>query len=757
MDTTPKIPIGERLDDRFEITEVLPAGGMGEVYRARDTKLQRDVAIKLLLGTALHDHQRFIREAQAGAAFKHANVVSIYDFGTFLHEGHDRPYLVMEFIEGTTLRDRMGKASKDQIIRWLSEVADGLQELHQKGFIHRDVKPSNIMIGTTDNRARIVDFGLAKTEGATITTTNTIVGTIDYLSPEQTEGKPLDFRTDIFSFGIVLYEALTGRHPFHRPKDYHTIHAINFEFPQPIREPEGVIVARCLQKNPIKRYDSAADIASALRELRPTPSRNSAPTEPSAVDQDASTVRIDSTAPHGRWRWYMTAGFVAILLVSMMEFHQKVLPGVAPRIRANTAPATAAAQQLPTCGLTATPGTMTFGESAKLRWSSSNAVDAVISPAIGIVGPNGTMDVSPRVTTTYHLVVTTAKGIVAESSVTLLVTGAPADLKVTPATGSIIASPATITHQGEVAELRWNSFGATHVVITPSIGIVPLQGRIQVAPTVTTTYTMSINNDTGDNAGRGSATVYVDPAGAPTGIVANPLLVLDCIAATQPGTSGMLVTDSTSCSVPAHRTVTQATLTYILDDGGTISVNGRNVFTKTPGLGAREGTVTLPVGLFPPNNSFQVEVQARNAVNPDGRPAENVYGKAAVHLATIDSLAAVGMTASPRVIRKGETAHLNWSSTDATMLVLNPLVGIVDPYGGMTVSPTETTTYTLHGWNASGDLAKGSVTLEVQPPALPGTMQQARVTPQTAVPGPNWRFTWVNCAGSIGSSRLVKH
>jgi len=503
MGRTPTLRIGERLGDRFEITDVLPAGGMGEVYRARDTELQRDVAIKLLLGTTQRDLQRFIREAQAGAAFKHANVVSIYDFGTFVYEGDDRPYLVMEFIEGTTLRDRMGKARKDQIIRWLSEVADGLQELHRKGFIHRDVKPSNIMIGTTDDRARIVDFGLAKTEGATITTTNTIVGTIDYLSPEQTEAKTLDFRTDIFSFGVVLYEALTGRHPFHRPKDYHTIHAINFEFPEPIREPEGVIVARCLQKDPIDRYDSAADIARALRELQPSPSRNSTPTQASTVDQDASTVKIDSALPHRRRR-HLIAALLLILLVSVIALCRKILPVGVPALRqAIVTPQNA----MPAASITVSPGSIGGGQSAHLAWASTNASRIQITPGIGFVAPSGKIDVTPQATTTYIISVWNAAGELARTSAKLEVSPAA-----TGVSGSFFASPDTI-HPGESTELKWNSFNATRVVITPGVGSVPLQGRIEVSPRATTTYTITVEN--ASSSTHGTATVYVIGSSTP--------------------------------------------------------------------------------------------------------------------------------------------------------------------------------------------------------------------------------------------------
>lgn len=722
MDETPLLRVGETLG-RFEITGVVAGGGMGEVYRARDSQLQRDVAIKLLRRSDPHDLDRFKREAETGARFSHANIVNVFDVGTH-HQG-DRafPYLVMQFIEGQSLRERMG-ARKDDLVRWLSEVADGLAALHRRGVVHRDIKPENIMIGT-DDRARIVDFGLAKTDGTTVTTEGTIVGTVDYLSPEQAAGHRLNYRSDLFSFGIVLYEALTGQHPFRAATVPETLRRIYHE-PPPVWIPDtlGAIAARCLKKDPKDRYDDTADLARDLREQVTSPPRGDTPRSAATPSADATTARMvplqvaATVAKPVVYRAWMVV-FVAVLLAGAIALYKQAsLPREARHPQVNTAPSAPSAQRtsmLPACALSGSPGTINFGESARLNWSSTNAVDTVISPAIGLVGANGSIDVSPRVTTTYHFVVTSANGIVAESSITLLVVNAPADFQITPATGSITASPATISRQGEAATLRWNSFDATHVVITPSIGIVPLSGSIQVAPPVTTTYTMTINNDTGDSAGRASATVYVEPAGInPTGVVANPDLFIDCTTATQPGVTGTTVMDSTSCSVPAHRTVTHAMLNYTLDDAGTISINARSVFTKPPGVGAREGTLTLPVDLFAPGKSFSVKVEARNAVNPDGTSVGEVYGKAVVHLVTRDAMAGVEMGVTPSVIRQGETAILDWSSVDATTLILNPLVGMVEPKGSITVSPRQTTTYTLRGWSASGDPATGHVTLEVR-------------------------------------------
>lgn len=713
MDKVPTLRIGENFG-RFEITDVLPAGGMGELYRAKDPRLQRDVAIKLLLRSEDHDLKRFEREAQTAAQFSHPNIVGIHDVATEQRGGRDVPYLVMEFIEGTTLRERMRDASKDDVIRWMTEIADGLAELHRRGVVHRDLKPANIMIGI-DDHARIVDFGLAKTPGSTVTTEGTIVGTIDYFSPEQAHGlRRLDYRTDIFSFGVVLYEALTGEHPFRRATDLDTMRAIHYESAGRIHGPEGVIVARCLQKAPTDRYDDAADIARALRELEPAPARNAIGRTRAAVDQDATTVKIASASPVSPRPWRLLALVGTLLFAGIVAVVYIWKPRSNPASPPQAAPTTAPVQQatLPTCGLSASPGTITFGDSAQLRWSSSNAADVVIRPEIGIVPSTGRIHVSPRITTTYEIVATNADGIVSTSNVTINVVDAPADFKEVPVVGSIGVGPDKI-RRGESTSLGWNSFHATRAVITPSIGIVPLEGRIQVSPRTTTTYTMALTNDAGGLATL-TAFVKVDEA-SPSSQTAAPTREVTCATASQPTVTGTLITTSSSCTVPLHRRVTSAVLTYTLDDEGTISINGRNVFTKSLREGgSREGTVTLPVDLFVPGKSFLLKVAAQSALNPDGTPAGTVYGEAVVRLVTIDEMAAVGISASPGVIKRGETAHLNWTSEDAATLVLNPLVGPVAPNGSLRVSPTQETTYVIRGWSASGDPATARATVQVQ-------------------------------------------
>src|SRR5215472_7659716 len=209
----------------YEITATLGAGGMGEVYRARDTRLQRTVAIKILsqLSSDPAHRQRFEREAKAISSLNHPNICTLYDIGH--QDGID--YLVMECVEGETLAKRLekGPLPVDQVLKFGAQIADALDKAHRAGIIHRDLKPSNIML--TPTGAKLLDFGLAKPASALIdvamtatkmetpvTEQGTIVGTFQYMSPEQVEGSELDGRSDIFSLGAVLYEMVTGQRAF---------------------------------------------------------------------------------------------------------------------------------------------------------------------------------------------------------------------------------------------------------------------------------------------------------------------------------------------------------------------------------------------------------------------------------------------------------------------------------------------------------------------------------------------------------------
>src|SRR5438093_3528198 len=233
----PTIPPGTRLGP-YEIQSLLGAGGMGEVYRARASRLERDVAVKVLPRSLAADAEalhRFEREAKAVAALSHPNILAIHDFG---REG-GVAYAVMELLEGETLRERLdgGPIPQRKALDWALQIAQGLAAAHDRGIVHRDIKPQNVFV-TRDGLVKILDFGLVKvagpadSEGLTNapttpgTKTGMILGTVGYMSPEQVRGAPADHRSDIFSLGTLLYEALTGERAFREETDVETMMAI---------------------------------------------------------------------------------------------------------------------------------------------------------------------------------------------------------------------------------------------------------------------------------------------------------------------------------------------------------------------------------------------------------------------------------------------------------------------------------------------------------------------------------------------------
>src|ERR1700674_1912980 len=270
----------------YEITAPLGAGGMGEVYRARDTRLERTVAIKILLEHFSADpvrKQRFEREAKTISSLNHPHICVLYDVGH--QDGID--YLVMECVEGETLAKRLekGPLPLDQVVKFGGQIADALDKAHRSGVVHRDLKPGNIML--TSSGAKLLDFGLAKpavplTSGATLTAAatqttpvtqeGTILGTFQYMSPEQIEGKELDGRSDIFSLGAVLYEMLTGQRAFQGKSQLSVASAILEKEPAPISTVKPMTppsldhaMRRCLAKDPEERWQTARDIAIELK------------------------------------------------------------------------------------------------------------------------------------------------------------------------------------------------------------------------------------------------------------------------------------------------------------------------------------------------------------------------------------------------------------------------------------------------------------------------------------------------------------
>jgi TolB-like protein/Flp pilus assembly protein TadD len=309
----------------YEILSPLGAGGMGEVYRARDRKLDRDVAVKVLPQAVANDPDalaRFEREAKSVAALSHPNILAIHDFGT--QDG--TAYAVTELLEGETLRGKLdtGPVSQKQAVDWAQQIARGLSAAHEKGVVHRDLKPENLFV-TRDGHLKILDFGLAKRvetvspdqqtsapTGSGHTEPGTVMGTAGYMSPEQVKGFAVDHRSDIFSFGAILYELLSGRKAFKKDTNAETMAAIMLQEPPELSESGRSIpvtldhiVKHCLEKDRDHRFQSARDISFALSEAS------------GATTTVTSGVQAIAPAPRGKNRVWIVAAAVAVLVVAV--------------------------------------------------------------------------------------------------------------------------------------------------------------------------------------------------------------------------------------------------------------------------------------------------------------------------------------------------------------------------------------------------------------------------------------------------------
>ena len=297
----------------YRIVARVGAGGMGEVFKAWDPRLERDVAIKLLHREAAGDperQKRLLAEGRAASALNHPNILRVYDADV---DG-DAYYLVSEWLEGKSLRDELARGALPlkRILDLAVQIADGLAAAHAMGVVHRDIKPENIMLAR-DGTARIVDFGLARAEHRATATAETIAhstvsleggisGTPAYMSPEQARGTLGDFRTDQFSFGAMLYELATGRHAFRRDSIADTLAAVLHEDPQPIAElnprmpaPLRWIIEQCIAKDPGERYGATEDLARELRRVR------------DRLLEAIADSRVDTQPVARRNRWTMVA------------------------------------------------------------------------------------------------------------------------------------------------------------------------------------------------------------------------------------------------------------------------------------------------------------------------------------------------------------------------------------------------------------------------------------------------------------------
>ena len=275
---------GSRLGP-YEIVAPLGAGGMGEVYRARDTRLRREVAIKVLPGAFARDPERlarFQREAEVLATLNHPNIAAVYGF----EETPSASGIVLELVDGPTLAERIESAAVtangsglplDEALGIAMQIAEALEGAHEKGVVHRDLKPGNVKI-TRTGIVKVLDFGLAKLSAPAYaddlptlmgaTQPGMLLGTAAYMAPEQARGEPTDARTDVFSFGVVLYEVLSGRRPFAGDSVFDTLNAVVHDEPAAFKSPASEIIKRCLEKLPSQRFSTMADVKAALQQVR---------------------------------------------------------------------------------------------------------------------------------------------------------------------------------------------------------------------------------------------------------------------------------------------------------------------------------------------------------------------------------------------------------------------------------------------------------------------------------------------------------
>ena len=336
---------------RYEIRSKLGAGGMGEVYRAHDTQLGREVAIKVIPSSFAVDKdrlRRFEQEACAAGALNHPNVLIVHDIST--HDGS--PYVVSELLEGETLRQRISDTplAPRRAVEYALQIANGLAAAHEKGIIHRDLKPDNIFI-TNDGRAKILDFGLAKLrqlDGDPVRTDvptrrvdtdpGVVMGTVGYMSPEQLKGRPVDQRSDIFSFGAILYEMLSGRRAFYGESTAETMSAILKEDPPDLSQTNQSVspslerlVNRCLEKSPESRFHSASDLAFALEALS-----GAASTSDKSITTPMPALRLSRTRE--RLIWIAVIAFLLISAVVLMWASFRSAPDTAQTMRFFIAP-----------------------------------------------------------------------------------------------------------------------------------------------------------------------------------------------------------------------------------------------------------------------------------------------------------------------------------------------------------------------------------------------------------------------------------
>ncbi len=340
--------VGQRLGS-YKILSLLGAGGMGEVYLAQDSKLDRRVALKFLPEYLQHDstaRKRFLREAQSAAALDHPFICHIHEVG----EEEGKSFIAMEYVQGTTLTEKLaeGPLPLKDALQEATEIAEALEAAHKQNIVHRDLKPSNIML-TPEGHVKVMDFGLAKrvtpTEGQekeitmALTREGSTLGTVPYMSPEQGRGQEVDTRSDIFSFGVVLYEMLTGVHPFKKGGHIETAHAILNEAVPPLtRYSEDIplllqhTVRKMLAKEPDKRYQLIHEVRTDLGAL--IDDIGEARAEKVLIDSSNEVTRASATPRRSRWLvpWWALLGCLLLVGTAVTVVNWVLRPGLSPTL-----------------------------------------------------------------------------------------------------------------------------------------------------------------------------------------------------------------------------------------------------------------------------------------------------------------------------------------------------------------------------------------------------------------------------------------
>jgi serine/threonine protein kinase len=416
--------IGRRLG-HFEILSLLGEGGMGAVYKARDTHLDRLVALKVLPHDKMADEERkrrFSHEAKAASALNHPNIVTIYDIAA--DDGID--FIAMEYVEGRTLEALLhaGSLPVPEAVKYARQIADGLAAAHSAGILHRDLKPANIMV-RDNGLVKLLDFGLAKladptdtsesqaTRTLALTRVGTVMGTVAYMSPEQAEGKRLDFRSDIFSFGVVVYEMLAGKRAFAGDSEASVVASLLRDEPRPIPElradvPQELehLVTRCLRKDPDRRVQTMADVKAALEDL-PAVTRTAVsapiatplPPPPPPAQQPQYTGPELPPARRERprrspWRYSWIVALAFILGPKLLrDFRNAIAPETAAHQESPVALSAAPLTTGP--GIARTPTLSPDGTQCAYSWNSSIYITPVPDGAPRRLTTDASDDVAP--------------------------------------------------------------------------------------------------------------------------------------------------------------------------------------------------------------------------------------------------------------------------------------------------------------------------------------------------------------------------